>query len=75
MCWHEKEPNNFRKIISMAGGPAQLDTIPLATCQTQSIIANQRSIVELIHYFGKTESSFTADFVETILVLDYIRQR
>jgi hypothetical protein len=33
MCGQEKDPNNLRKIASIAGGPAQLATIAFATCK------------------------------------------
>jgi hypothetical protein len=35
MCGQEKDPNNLRKIASIAGGPAQLATIAFATCEKE----------------------------------------
>lgn len=44
MCGAAKEPNSFLKIASIAGGPAQLETIAFATCNNKYIITKIKNI-------------------------------
>jgi len=55
ICGQENDPNNLRKIASIAGGPAQFATIAFATCKkkTQEVASTKSVIVYSINMFSK----------------------
>lgn len=68
--------------MSIAGGPAQLDTIPLATCHQQTSQnklrfehSKYKNGVNKETYFRKTIGGIATDFIKTILIFDYVCQR